>query len=100
MALDDAGALLRATDTSGLETRATVGLYPGTDNAGNPVEQRKVWLVVVDDLPVTFPSGPARGAIDRGGQRKQNQLVMFYDADTGEEVEGSIWGRWVDKKNP
>ena len=47
MALEDAGSLLRATDTAGLETRATVGLYTGTDNAGNPVEQRKVWLVVV-----------------------------------------------------
>ncbi len=100
MALDDAGALLRATDTSGLETGATVGLYTGTDNAGNPVEQRNVRLVVVDNLPVKFPSGPARGAVDRGGQRKQNQLVVFYDAETGEEVEGSISGRWVDKKNP
>ena len=59
-----------------------------------------MWLIVVDDLPVTFPSGPAVGAVDRGGQRQQNQSVKFYDADTGEEVEGSISGRWVDKENP
>ena len=100
MALEDAGSLLRTTDSSRLETRATVGLYTGPDYAGNQVKERRVWLVVVDDLPVTFPSGPAGGAIDRSGQRQQNQLVKFYDADTGEEVEGSISGRWVDKENP
>ena len=96
--MDSAGKVLIGKDTSDLETRATVGLYTGKDNRGNQVEERKVWLVVVDDLPVTFPSGPA--GVDRSHQRQQNQLVVFYDADTGEKIEGSLSGRWVDKENP
>ncbi len=96
-ALEGAGRVLGTTDTSTLETRATVGLYTGTDNGGNQVEERRVWLVVVDDLPITFPSGPPRSSVDRSGQRQQNQLVVFFDADTGEEVEGSISGRWVEE---
>ena len=62
------------------------------------MEGRKAWLVVVDGLPITFPSGPA--GIDRSGQRQQNQLVVFYDADTGQEIESSLGGRWVDRENP
>ncbi len=100
MALAYVGYILEDRDTSSLETRASVGLYTVPDNAGNQVERRRVWRVVVDDLPMTFPSGPAGGAVDRGGQRQQNQLAAFYDADTSEEVEGSISGRWVDKENP
>ena len=95
--LEGARALLGDADTSILETRATVGLYTGTDNGGNQVKERRAWLVVVDDLPLIFPSGPAGSSGSRSGQRQQNQLVIFFDADTGEEIEGSISGRWVDE---
>ena len=64
---------------------------------------RKVWLVVVDNVPIAFPSGPyvpPEDREDRTGQRQQNQIVMFFDADTGEEIWGAIAGRWVDKENP
>ena len=64
------------------------------------MEERRVWLVVVDNLPMTtFPSGPytsPENRVDRSGQRQQNQLVIFFDAATGEEIEGSIAGRWVE----
>ena len=89
------GNMLEGVDTSTLETRATVGLYTGKSNRGEPVTQRKGWMVVVDNLPMVFPSGPAGAAIDRSGQTQQNQLVIFFDASTGEEVEGAISGRWV-----
>ena len=62
------------------------------------MEGRKASLVVVDDLPITFPSSPA--GIDRRGQRQQNQLVIFFDPDTGQEIKSSLGGRWVDKENP
>ena len=97
-ALESAGRTLGGKDASALETRATVGLYTWKDEEGNWVEGRRAWLVVVDDLPVTFPSGPA--GIDRSGQRQQNQLVIFFDADTGQEIEGSLGGRWVDEEDP
>ena len=84
-ALESAGRTLGGKDASTLETRTTVGLYAWKDEEGNWVEGRKAWLVVVDDLPITFPSGPA-GRPQR--QRRQNQLVAFFDADTGQE----IWG--------
>ena len=77
-----------------------MGLYTGKDNRGNRVEKRKTWLVVVDNLPMTVPSGPytsLQNRVDRSGQRQQNQLVVFYDADTGEEIWGAATGRWVDK---
>ena len=90
-ALESAGRALGGKDASALETRATVGLYTWKDEEGNWVEGRRAWLVVVDDLPITFPSGPA--GIDRSGQRQQNQLVIFFDADTGQEIEGSLGGR-------
>ena len=96
-ALESAGRVLGGKDTSTLETRATVGLYTWKDEEGNWVEGRKAWLVVVDDLPITFPSGPytsPENRVDRSGQRQQNQLVIFFGADTGEEIEGSIAGRW------
>ena len=99
-ALEDANNVLGGADTSNLETRATVGLYTGPDNRGNPVEERKAWLVVVDNLPITFPSGPytsPENRLDHSGQRQQNQLVVFYDADTGEEISGAVTGRWVDE---
>ena len=102
-ALESTGALLGNTDTSTLETRATVGLYTGIDNRGEHVKERRVWLVVVDDLPMTVPSGPytsPENRVDPSGQRQQNQLVIFFDADTGEEIEDSISGRWVEKENP
>ncbi len=86
-------------DTSTLETRATVGLHTWKDEEGNWVEGRKAWLVV-DDLPIRFPAGPPENAAKRRHQRQQNQLVVFYDADTGEEIEGSLSGRWVDKEDP
>ena len=89
--IDGVGKALIGKETSNLEARATVGLYTGQDNRGNSVEERKVWLVVVDDLPMTAPSGQytsPENRLDRSGQRQQNQLVVFYDADTGEE----IWG--------
>ena len=76
-ALEDANNVLGGADTSNLETKATVGLYTGPDNRGNPVEERKAWLVVVDNLPITFPSGPytsPENRVDRSGQRQQNQL--------------------------
>ncbi len=98
-ALESAGRVLGGKDTSTLETRATVGLYTWKDEEGNWVEGRKAWLVVVDDLPITFPSGPytsPENRVDRSGQRQQNQLVIFFGADTGEEIEGSIAGRWVE----
>ena len=57
-ALESAGRALGGKDASNLETRATLGLYTWKDEEGNWVEGRKAWLVVVDDLPVTFPSGP------------------------------------------
>lgn len=97
-ALESAERVLIGKNTSTLETRATVGLYTWKDEEGNWVEGTKAWLVVVDDLPVTFPSGPA--GIDRSRQRQQNQLVIFFDADTGQEIEGSLGGRWVDKEDP
>ena len=56
--IQDAGKALIGKDASKLKTRATVGLYTGPDNRGNPVEGRRVRLVVVDNLPLTFPSGP------------------------------------------
>ena len=96
-ALRQVGDMLGSVDTSTLETRATVGLYTGKDNQGQPVEEMQVWLVVVDNLPMVFPSGPIGNSVDRGGQRQQNQLVVFFNADTGEEIEGSISGRWVGK---
>ncbi len=102
-ALEGFESLLGGRDRSVLEIRTTVGLYTGPDNRGNLVESRKVWLVVVDNLPMTFPSGPyvpPEDRVDRTGQRQQNQLVIFFDADTGEEIEGFIAGRWVDKENP
>lgn len=34
-----------------------VGLYTGNDNRGQQVEQVKVWLAVVHNLPMVFPSG-------------------------------------------
>ena len=77
-----------------------MGLYTGPDNRGNQVEKRRVWLVVVDNLPITFPSGPytsPENRVDRSSQRQQNQLVVFYDADTGEEVWGAVTGRWVEE---
>ena len=94
-ALGKVDDMLETVDTSTLETRATVGLYTGKDNRGQQVEEMKVWLVVVDNLPMVFPSGPPGNSVDRSGQRQQNQLVSFFDANTGEEVEGSISGRWV-----
>ena len=94
-ALRKADGMFETVDTSTLETRATVGLYTGKDNQGQQVEGMQVWLVVVDNLPMVFPSGPAGNTVDRSGQRQQNQLVLFFNADTGEEVEGSISGRWV-----
>ena len=96
--LESAGRTLGGKDTSTLETRATVDLYTWKDEEGNWVEGRKAWLVVVDDLPIMFPSGST--GIYRSGQRRQNQLVVFYDADTGQEIEGSLGGRWVDKEDP
>ena len=99
-ALEGSESLLGGKDRSVLEIRTTVGLYTGADNRGNPVENRKVWLVVVDNLPITFPSGPyvpPEDRVDRTGQRQQNQLVMFFDADTGEEIWGAIAGRWVEE---
>ena len=59
--------------------------------------------MVVDDLPIIFPSGPytsPENRMDRSGQRQQNQLVIFFDADTGQEIEGSLGGRWVDEREP
>ena len=94
-ALGKAGDVLGGADTSTLETRATVGLYTGKDSRGDQVTQRKVWLVVVDDLPMTFPSGPYNSAVDRSDQRPHNQLVIFFDASTGEEVDSFVSGRWV-----
>ena len=102
-ALERSESLLGGRDRSVLEIRTTVGLYTGADNRGNPVESLKVWLVVVDNLPITFPSGPyvpPEDRVDRSHQRQQNQLVIFFDADTGEEIRGAIAGRWVDKENP
>ena len=102
-ALESAGRALGGKDTSTLETRATVGLYTWKDEEGNRVEGRKAWLLVVDDLPITFPSGPytsPENRMDRCGQRQQNQLVIFFDADTGQEIEGSLGGRWVDREDP
>ena len=99
-ALEGSESLLGGRDRSVLEIRTTVGLYTGADNRGNPVVNRKVWLVVVDNLPITFPSGPyvpPEDRVDRTGQRQQNQIVVFFDADTGEEIEGSISGRWVEE---
>ena len=92
--------LLERIDPSNLEIRTTVGLYTGPDKRGNPVENRKAWLVVVDNIPISFPSGPYTSPENRGdrsGQRQQNQLVVFYDADTGEEIWGAVAGRWVEK---
>ena len=94
-ALNQVGNMLEEIDTSTLETRATVGLYTGKNSRGDQVTQRKVWLVVVDDLPMVFPSGPFNNAVDRSGQRQENQLVIFFDASTGAEVESFISGRWV-----
>ena len=74
-----------------------MGLYTGPDNGGNQVEERRVWLVVVDNLPMMVPSGPAGNPVDRSGQRQQNQVVAFYDADTGEEVWGAVTGRRVEE---
>ena len=76
-----------------------MGLYTGTDNGGNLVENRKAWLVVVDNLPITYPSGPytsPANRVDRTGQRQQNQMVVFYDAETGQEIWGAVGGRWVE----
>ena len=94
-ALGKAADVLGGADTSTLETRATVGLYTGKDSRGDQVTQRKVWLVVVDDLLIVFPSGPAGSSVDLSGQRQQNQLVIFFDASTGEEVDSFVSGRWV-----
>ena len=94
-ALRKADEMFEAVDTSTLETRATVGLYTRKDNQGQQVERMQVWLVVVDNLPMVFPSGPAGSSVDRSGQRQQNQLVVFFNGDTGEEVKGTISGRWV-----
>ncbi len=102
-ALEGSESLLGGRDRSVLEIRTTVGLYTGADNRGNPVVNRKVWLVVVDNIPITFPSGPyvpPEDRVDRTGQRQQNQIVVFFDADTGEKIEGFISGRWVDEENP
>ncbi len=98
-AIESAGRVIGGQDTSTLVSKATVGLYTLKDEEGNWVEGRKAWLVVVDGLPVTFPSGPytsPENRVDRSGQRQQNQLVIFFDPDTGEEIEGSISGRWVE----
>ena len=98
--IDGVGKAQMGKDTSNLEARATVGLYTGQDNSGNNVEGRKVWLVVVDGLPMTVPSVPytsPENRLGRGGQRQQNQLVVFYDADAGEEIWGAVTGRWVDE---
>ena len=102
-AFEDSANLLEGIDTSDLEIRTTVGLYTGPDNRGNPVENRKAWLLVVDNIPISFPSGPytsPENRVDRSGQRQQNQLVVFYDAETGEEIWGAVTGRWVDEENP
>ena len=63
--IHDVGKVLIGNDTSKLTTRATVGLYTGPDNRGNLVEGRRVWLVVVDNLPLTFPSGPYKSPENR-----------------------------------
>jgi len=100
---EGSGNLLGGIDKSNLETRTTVGLYTGPDNRGTPVKERRVWLVVVDNLSITFPSGPytsPENRTDRTGQRQKNQLVVFFDADTGEEIWGAVAGRWVDKEDP
>ena len=97
--LEGSESLLGGRDNSDVETRTTVGLYTGPDNRGNPVENRKVWLVVVDNIPITFPSGPyvpPEDRVDRTGQRQQNQIVVIFDADTDEEIWGAIVGRWVE----
>ena len=99
-AFDGMNRLLGDADRSSLETRTTVGLYTGPDNGGNPVVGRKVWLVVVDNLPIVFPSGPymsPENRVDRSDQRRKNQMVAFFDADTGKEIWGAIAGRWVEK---
>lgn len=95
-ALESAGRVIGGQDTSTLETRATVGLYTRKDEEGNWVEGRKAWLVVVDDRPGRFSADLPENAAKRRHQRQQNQLVVFYDAGTGEEIEGSISGRWVE----
>ena len=98
-AVEGSDNLLEGIDTSNLETRTTVGLYTGPDNRDNPVENRKAWLVVVDNIPISFPSGPytsPENRVDRTGQRRQNQLVVFFDAETGEEIWGAITGRWAE----
>ena len=67
--------MLGGADTSNLETRTTVGLYTGPDNRGNPIENREAWLVVVDNIPISFPSGPytsPENRVHRTGQRQQN----------------------------
>ena len=71
--IDGVGKALMGKDTSNLEARATVGLYTGQDNGGNSVEERKAWLVVVKDLPMTVPSRPYMGPenrLDRSGRRQ------------------------------
>ena len=101
--IHDVGKALIGKDTSKLKTRATVGLYTGPDNRGNPMEGRRVWLEVVYNLPLTFPSGPYKSPenrVDGSNQRQQNQLVVFYDAETGEEIWGAVTGRLVDEVKP
>ena len=102
-AFEGSANLLGDIDKSNLETRTTVGLYTGPGNRGNPVENRKVWLVVIDNIPISYPSGPYTSPwnrVDRTGQRQKNQLVVFFDAETGQEIWGAVTGRWVDRENP
>ena len=94
-ARDSAAEVLKNTDTSDLEAKSTVGLYTGVDSRGNEVTGRRVWVVVIEDLPMTFPSGPAVSPVNRNGQRQRNQLIIIFDADTGEKIDGFISGRWV-----
>ncbi len=84
-------------DTSNLETRATVGLCTGLDSRGNFVENHKAWLVVVDNIPTSFPSGPYTIPESRVDQHRPetadpNSRVLRGGNQRGNP--GAISGRW------
>ncbi|MBI2171784.1 MAG: hypothetical protein HYU30_07165 [Chloroflexi bacterium] len=89
-------SFFETVDPNAFQVQATVALYSGKhERTGESLAGREVWVVVVDNLPIGGASGGPQGA-DRlmRGERPVNQLVVVYDAQTGEQIDGAIMGRW------
>ncbi|MBI2872983.1 MAG: hypothetical protein HYY00_07345 [Chloroflexi bacterium] len=82
-------------DPNTFQIQATVARYSGRhERTGELVAGREVWVAVVDDLPICVVSGPQAADRLARGQRPACQLTVVYDAQTGEQIDGAVNGRW------